>query len=293
MNSMMSLLFFFFSYTAVCVESGVDNIFLATLQKDTQALSQWINYHGHIFGYDNLYMLDGDSSDESLSELQSFESVGVHTFHRKIINPSPLAANLGGKTAFTFKAKHMSTLIRNFLLPRANARSATTSSFIVPLDMDEYIVAVHYDEQGIPSFSMNKTEILQQFNELPQHLDKYAGMKFKFNVFNPVDCSKEVFQTQDSDVDVDVVLRSELDYHTEATMYYEENLRKQCLSKTFFPSTGFVWTDMGNHHGEVLNETCRKDCSQCYHNFMRSGLGLLHFSTDMMVSGLPAVNSSQ
>lgn len=74
------------------------NVYLVTLQKDTEALSQWINYHGDIFGYDKLYILDGHSSEETLEELQSFEAVGVHTFHRHSKKLNQLASNLVGKS---------------------------------------------------------------------------------------------------------------------------------------------------------------------------------------------------
>lgn len=192
--------------------------------------------------------------------------------------------------AFTFKRKHLSTLIRFFVLPHANNPKSEFPSFIVPIDMDEYIVAVRYDQDkrgSHPTFSMNKTDILKQFDQLP-NLGKYAGLKFKFNTFNAIDCSAQGQQglssKQQQQHNVLSSFRTEFEYHEEAFTFFEEmESRRNCLSKTFFPSRGFIWTDMGNHYGEVLNETCKQDCADCYYQYMRSGLGLVHYSSDVMV----------
>jgi hypothetical protein len=151
---------------------------------------------------------------------------------------------------------------------------AGEKTFVVPLDIDEFVVAVRFDPvSGQNVFSMNKKHILESFNQLPK--GKYSGKKYKFNTFDAIDCEVDLL--------VDVPIRFKR-HHLARSFLEEVGTHTRCNAKTFFWSEGFVKTDDGNHYGEVLNETLKycfrkRVCSRCYHQFMQAGLGLMHYST--------------
>ncbi len=50
------------------------------MQRDeTLCLHPWLAYHGYLFGYDNLFVIDHGSDDRGVREtLRLFETLGVH-----------------------------------------------------------------------------------------------------------------------------------------------------------------------------------------------------------------------
>jgi hypothetical protein len=243
-------------HEAVAVSGlGVD-IQLFTMQGNSyDFLDDWVQYHGTIFGFKKLTIVDTDSNNDIKKQLKRYrDELGVTVYFRN-------------KNGFRFKVKHMTGSMR---VPMDNGDKA----FLIPLDIDEFIVAVRYDPVTKKNvFSMDKKLIMESFNQLPK--GKYSGKKYKFNTFDAIDCEVDLL--------ADSPPRSKRHHRT--TSYLEEtDTYTRCNAKTFYWSEGFMKTDDGNHYGEVLNETLKycfqkKKCKKCYHKFMKAGLGLLHFST--------------
>lgn len=139
------------------------------------------------------------------------------------------------------------------------------------------------------------------------------GKKYKFNSFEAVSCAEPLnskagpvkmrHHTQaGGHSDLHPLAHSPL--YCQVTFTESLETYTRCNGKTFYYSDGFTYTDDGNHHGEVnmllptpaahltpprfqvKNESAlcftKHKCKQCYHNFMKLGLGLLHYSTHAM-----------
>jgi hypothetical protein len=254
MTSYFALLLVNWMILFVTGSNAVPDVQLFTMQKDSEFLQDWVHYHGRIFGYDKLTIIDTDSSHTGKQELNKIMQLGV-------------TVNFQNRNGFRDKLMQMSA---NMLLH--NDKSA----FLVPLDIDEFLVAVRYGG-GASTFSMNKTAIWESFGKLSVPVNKNKGMKYKFNTFDAIDCSASL-----NIRDPPRSLR-----HHQGEMFVEDrDTLTRCGAKTFYHSDGFSWTDDGNHYGKVMNESklcfTKSLCRKCYHKFMKSGLGLLHFSTHSM-----------
>ena len=230
-------------------------VHIVTMQKNSEFLSDWVHYHGHIFGYDKLTVIDTDSSPLWKSRLQTLSALGIHVV-------------LENDSAFEHKRNVMTKYMK---------KMNDKNSFLVPLDIDEFIVAANYGGKRFTSFTMNKTTILEQFRKLPVPENRLSGRKYKFNTFEAIDCNVE-FNLQ---LPVKTMI-----HHSHAHFVEDKYSHARCNAKTFYHSRGFLWTDDGNHFGEVTNETekcfVKHFCKECYTKFMKSGLGLLHYSLDSM-----------
>ena len=85
-------------------------------------LHPWMVWHGHLFGFENLYVIDHGSDDRVVQEiLLRFEALGAH------IMRMPAAANYRLKGEYT-------TAIMRILQNSGNY------DFLLPLDCDEFVV---------------------------------------------------------------------------------------------------------------------------------------------------------
>mmetsp|Transcript_24791 Transcript_24791/g.41947 ORF Transcript_24791/g.41947 Transcript_24791/m.41947 type:complete len:349 (-) Transcript_24791:333-1379(-) len=236
------------------VNTPVD-VHLFTMQKNSEFLKDWVRYHGTIFGFNKLTIVDTASSRGVRRLLRKYEKLGVTVHYRNYL-------------AFRDKLMHMTGSMRHHM---------DNYTFLVPLDIDEFVVSVDYNMSSdeISTFSMNKGAILENFNALPIS-DKYGGKKYKFNTFDAIDCSSHKSSNSSAQLRV-------MKHHDQNTFLEDRNTFFQCNAKTFYFSEGFKLTDDGNHYGEVLNQSkyCHRKikCQDCYHRFMKTGLGLVHYST--------------
>jgi hypothetical protein len=92
---------------------------------ETQLLEPWLRYHGHLFGYENLVVLDHGSRDpEVLAVLDRYRAAGVTV---EWLDPAPeLFAQKGNLVAHAIRA-----------LDRGPAYD-----FAVPLDCDEFVTVM-------------------------------------------------------------------------------------------------------------------------------------------------------
>lgn len=107
-----------------------------TFQKDeTDILEDWIDYHGYLFGIDNIYIIDHDS--KNCKEL--IQNKGAHL------------VNFSGKFEGN-KASQLTKLINEH---------KNNCDFVIPLDVDEFIL-----KQDGKEISANKEDILDCFEKL-------------------------------------------------------------------------------------------------------------------------------
>lgn len=245
--------------SAVIIQVVALDVHLFTMQKNSEFLHDWVHYHGHIFGYHHLTIIDTDSNSVVKKQLMHLIKLGVTVHFRTALG-------------FRDKMHEMSEVMRPY------ADQTSSGSMLVPLDIDEFVVAVQYGGDRYTTFSLQKSTILDMFDSLPRPApDQQRGMKFKFNTFEAIDCTTP-FNTQ---------LQSEaMKHHSLSSFVEDKESYSRCNAKTFYASDGFSYTDDGNHYGEVKNQSkhcfTKYKCQKCYEHFMKSRLGLLHYSSYAM-----------
>lgn len=123
------------------------NIKLVTFHKNNPLmLLFWVRYHGALFGYDNIHVIDNDSNNQTLLTLRKMKRMGAtHSVYKK-----------------TYYNKWIA--VTNYL-----KQHNTTGNLLIPLDVDEFIVAT------LPGggFSTNRDLIRDRFKHLPADRQKY------------------------------------------------------------------------------------------------------------------------
>ena len=94
-----------------------------TMVKDeVDIVKDWIVYHGSLFGWNNIYILDNYSTDGTYEIIQEFAHLGINIFR---------------EDDYRFKGYYMSALIKEF---------CQNERFAFPIDIDEFIV--YYDTKS-------------------------------------------------------------------------------------------------------------------------------------------------
>jgi len=127
----------------------VNVIKLFTIVKDeTDIVAEWVHYHGQIFGYSNLYIIDNVSTDgtyEKLLKLKQDHGCSVVQMND-----------------YKLKGEYMSRLIREFCSDKTDDGDYKTP-IAYPLDIDEFIA--YYDTES-HAVSCDKSKILAYFNNV-------------------------------------------------------------------------------------------------------------------------------
>jgi hypothetical protein len=110
------------------------------VKNEVDIVVDWVFYHGAIFGYSNLYIIDNYSEDGT---------------YEKLLKLKPLGINLNRKSDYAKKGLYMTWYYKNCCEPE---------DFAYPLDIDEFIV--YYDKKN-NKISVNKKKILEYFETLP------------------------------------------------------------------------------------------------------------------------------
>lgn len=133
---------------------------LFTMVKDEDdIIEDWVKYHGYLFGYKNLHIVDNYSTDNTYTILQKYESKGVNVYRNKY---------------YKRKGKIMSHLMN---------QNRDETSFLYPIDSDEFIVLFNEDKNII---EVDRYTILNYFKKLPVHTSyKTPTITPKVSVLDP------------------------------------------------------------------------------------------------------------
>lgn len=188
---------------------------------EKELLPDWLQYHSYLFGINNIHVIDHSSQDAQIRNLLSLYGHCGSTITKY-------------DGAFANKSVVLSELMRK-----------VNSSFLIPLDTDEFIVSVKKDKRGNDTrISIDREAIVSEILSSP-----IDGRKYKFNTSRPVrhtadQCAGALNGTLLSLGDRRVMAGGSAD-----PFQYEP-----CLSKTFYYSHGFISTDQGNHYGMVKHD---------------------------------------
>jgi len=109
------------------------------VKDEVDIVEDWLKYHGTIFGYKNLYVIDNMSEDGTFEKLQEYESKGISLYR---------------KLDYTLKGEYMNELIQD--------QGRGEYDIAYPLDIDEFIV--YYDLEQNKLFPFRTKNY---FNTLP------------------------------------------------------------------------------------------------------------------------------
>ena len=138
---------------------------LFTIVKDEiDIVREWVMYHGHIFGFKNLYIIDNMSVDGTYEKLLEFQQ--TH------------GCNVSQESYYSFKGEYMTEYIRKFCSEKDSTGKYVTP-IAYPIDIDEFITI--YDNKT-HTISCNKDEILAYLkNVILQLIDCNEHAFFKAN----------------------------------------------------------------------------------------------------------------
>jgi len=127
-------------------------IIIATMCKnEDDIVREWIEYHGSIFGFENLYIIDNESTDDTFKICQEYLSRGIH---------------LEQKPDYLLKGEYM-TYYKNII----------PCDIFIPIDIDEFIV--YYKN------TISYENIVSYLNSLK------TNVLFKMNYINPIKTNNE------------------------------------------------------------------------------------------------------
>ena len=127
---------------------------LFTIVKDEcDIVREWIIYHGSMFGWNNIYVIDNYSTDGTYEIIQEFKDL-IH---------------ISREPDYRKKGEYMTNLI--------NTYCNGDESIAFPLDIDEFIV---YYEKDSKEVSIDKSQINNYINNLPH------ARVYKANYLNPI-----------------------------------------------------------------------------------------------------------
>ena len=113
---------------------------------ETLLLEPWLRYHGFLFGYENIFILDNGSKNPVVqATLKRFAKVGVNVNYS---HPSRLD--------FDRKGCVVGTLIEHF-------QQTSRYDIVLPLDCDEFVAVI-----GDNGISISRNQILDHLSELAQ-----------------------------------------------------------------------------------------------------------------------------
>jgi hypothetical protein len=223
--------------------------------EEPELLTDWLQYHGAIFGLKNLHVIDHQSADSKICRaLALYKACGVEVVDFRL--------------AFNKKSEALSSLMKQH-----------NSSFLVPLDADEFIfnpIRATSGINGLIGIKVDRDAILGVFKELA-----IDGRKYKFDFGYLVKYDDETCQASVSFTD-----HRDPNYRRVMNHGYfswsGDNL-PPVKRKTFYYSDGFINTDQGNHHGAVEHDMSHSNAwtdrlvkENPAHYFQFTSLSLLH-----------------
>jgi hypothetical protein len=194
-------------------------------QKDEkEVLPDWLQYHSFLFGVSNIHVIDHNSTNDMVCKTLA------------------LYSKCGAKvTSYNGSFKDKRNQLTGAMLHRK-------SSFLIPLDVDEFIVSSKKDIHGnITKLNIDRNMISNEILHAP-----IDGRKYKFGgshavKHNLTQCNADLNRT--SSVNISTERRVLKGGYAEVKSHL-----KRAFDKTFFYSDGFISTDQGNHFGAVKHD---------------------------------------
>jgi glycosyltransferase involved in cell wall biosynthesis len=126
------------------------------VKNEDDVVRQWIEYHGKIFGYENLYIVDNFSDDSTYEICKEYLAKGIHLFRG---------------VDYSSKGDYMT-----------HFKNTTGSDIFIPMDIDEFIC--YHDKD---SNSVSKNGIVEYLHSI---LHSNNGV-FKMNYLQPINTTDE------------------------------------------------------------------------------------------------------
>jgi hypothetical protein len=115
-----------------------------TMVKDeVDIIDDWVIYHGSMFGFSNIFVIDNFSSDGTYEKILEFKKVGVNVFR---------------EPNYALKGEYMTNLINTH---------CHNNDIAYPIDIDEFIV---YYDRSSKNVWADKSVITNYINQLPQNV---------------------------------------------------------------------------------------------------------------------------
>lgn len=137
------------AHTSKIIDTYTNKIIIATMVKnEDDIVREWIEYHGFIFGFENLYIIDNESTDNTYKICEEYIIKGLH---------------LEQKPDYLLKGEYMT-----------HYKNTIPCDFFIPIDIDEFIVY----------YKSNKVS----YENILAYLDglKMNSNLFKMNYINPI-----------------------------------------------------------------------------------------------------------
>ena len=109
------------------------------VKNEVDIIEYWINYHGSIFGYRNLHIIDNNSDDGTYEKIIKYKKIGVNIYR---------------ESNYKLKGKLITSLIKE-------EQKIDAYELAIPIDIDEFVV--HYDKTHN---TLNPTHTKTYINEL-------------------------------------------------------------------------------------------------------------------------------
>ena len=211
-----------------------------TFQKNEGTLLlEWGVWHGSIFGFDALHIIDHQSDDpQTILYLDFLASKGVHVMQ------------------YSGKFEDKSVQLTNWM-------AVSGAKFIVPIDMDEFLVLI---QNG--SLVLDNNEMLSTFRYLP-----IDGRRYRMKTINAIYCPGNNTNTRPW---------SNFSRAQEMTVFRQVPTHLNCMAKTFYLRSTFLGSDQGNHQGTVAmdkhDEGYKVNGCPYFHS---PDIGLVHFGDSL------------
>jgi hypothetical protein len=209
-------------------------------------VEDWVLYHGHLFGFKNLHIIDNYSRD--------------NTFPLLVTLRKKYGINIYRLPDYTKKGIYMTTLFKKFC----------KSEFGFPIDIDEFIV--YYDEKT-NSISCDRNVILEKLFNLKR------SNVYKMNYIN----SKIMTENGYSRAAVESTWGSYTSYGTQAKSFFHSNLFNDVIDHgNHYNTNNYLLTPfcLVHFHTRNMNQIKKK----VYNNV--SGLGHNPFNLKKLENSL-------
>ena len=189
-----------------------------TFHKNEDILEDWLLYHGYLFGYDNLYVIDNCSEQKYIDILKQYERLGVNVQY--------------DVKRYIDRISILSELMRDYKYQ---------CNLLIPLDIDEFIV-----KNNDVEFTCNKDEILKSL-----YAHKNTQIKLKFGEYT-AQCFKENFTVPTIDMNRFIYYpcnnRSKTMFPAELFLYTDQG--NHC-GKIDGNDTIYTYTDLSVAHFKI------------------------------------------